>query len=147
VDEFLRELGEQLEEQLVRVQPTIYQDNQSTIALIETGGGKQRTKYMKVRVAFVAERADGGDMMIQYLPTTVMVADLLTKPLQGGLFHRFAQTALGRLYARSNRGAKGNTSCAHTVQTLVVAMETLACSQPQNRHRKNPIERTTGTRG
>jgi hypothetical protein len=147
VDEFLKELGEQLEERLVRAKPIIYQDNQSTIALIETGGGKQRTKYMKVRVAYVAERADEGEMIIQYLPTTVMVADLFTKPLQGELFHRFTQTALGRLYARSNRGAKGNMSCDHTMETLAAAMETLACSQPQNRRRKNLVEGATATRG
>jgi hypothetical protein len=85
----------------------LYQDNKSTITLVETGGGKHRTKYMKVRQAYVTERLGTHELSIVYIHTSKMIADILTKPLQGEHFHRFAQIVMGRLYAANNRGAKG----------------------------------------
>ena len=107
VEELLMDLGTLLGEDLVNTPFQLFQDNKSTITLVEAGGGKHRTKYMKVRQAYVLERLSTGEMFLKYTPTTKMVADLLTKPLQGEVFHRFAQMALGRLFASSNRGAKG----------------------------------------
>jgi hypothetical protein len=65
-----------------------------------------------------------------------MIADLLTKPLQGESFYRFAQTALGKLYAMSNRGAKGTRDQAGP-DSLVRAMQELDCSQPQRKKDTN----------
>jgi hypothetical protein len=66
--------------------PRVNQDNTSTISLVRTGGGKYRTKYMKVRQSFVKDLIDRGDITVEYKPTKMMLADLLTKPLQGTLF-------------------------------------------------------------
>jgi hypothetical protein len=63
------------------MEPTIiYQDNLSTISMI------QRGKSNSERTNHVNDRQDSGEIKIEYLPTTEMVADIFTKPLQGELF-------------------------------------------------------------
>jgi hypothetical protein len=66
--------------------PVVHQDNTSTITLVTKGGGQYRTKYMRVRQGFVKERHDAGEIQVKYLETGRMLADNLTKPLQGAVF-------------------------------------------------------------
>ena len=60
------------------------------------GGGQYRTKYMRARQAFVKERVDAGEVTIQYLPTGRMLADILTKALQGAVFKYLARRITGQ---------------------------------------------------
>jgi hypothetical protein len=87
--DFLKDQG------LRDIVPTIMQDNMSTITLVTKGGGKYRNKHLKVRQALVKERVDKGDIKIVYLPTAMMLADTLTKPLQGALFRRMTSGIVG----------------------------------------------------
>jgi hypothetical protein len=65
----------------------VYQDNQSTIAMVKNGkSNSSRTRHIAVRFYFVADRVKSGEVAIEYLPTGEMIADILTKPLQGALF-------------------------------------------------------------
>jgi hypothetical protein len=65
----------------------IYQDNQSTIALVEKGKStSQRTRHVSIRYFFLKDRIDSHEIEIRYLPTDVMLADIFTKPLQGKKF-------------------------------------------------------------
>jgi hypothetical protein len=65
----------------------IFQDNQSTMALLANGISKSdRTRHIDIRYFWTKERVDNGDLIITYLPTDEMVADILTKPLQGVKF-------------------------------------------------------------
>jgi len=74
--------------------PTMYQDNQSTIELVLNGKGKYRTKYMRVRQGVVMESIHREEMRVEYKPTREMLADVLTKPLQGELFVRMTSGLL-----------------------------------------------------
>jgi hypothetical protein len=76
--------------------PQIFQDNTSTITLVTKGGGQYRTKYMRVRREFVYERCAAGEVSIVYLPTARMVADMLTKALQGNLFRYLTRRVTGQ---------------------------------------------------
>lgn len=68
---------------------TLYQDNKSTIALIEKGRSTSaRTRHINIRYFFIKDRVASGEMVVQYKPTLEMVADVLTKPLQGELFRK-----------------------------------------------------------
>jgi hypothetical protein len=67
--------------------PVIHQDNQSTIAIV-TNNSKQRSKYMKVRKNMIHDLMNDKEINIKYCPTGFMLADVLTKPLQGSLFRR-----------------------------------------------------------
>jgi ABC-type nitrate/sulfonate/bicarbonate transport system substrate-binding protein len=73
----------------------IYQDNQSTISMIKNGGSKSdRTRHVNIRYFWSKERVDSGDISIVYLPTDDMIADVLTKPLQGDKFVALRQLLL-----------------------------------------------------
>ena len=67
----------------------VYQDNKSTIVMANKGAStSERTRHIGLRYFFVKDRVDSGEVTIQYLPTENMIADILTKPLQGSLFRR-----------------------------------------------------------
>ena len=73
----------------------IYQDNKSTIALAEKGRStSDRTRHINIRYFFVKDRIDQGEIKVQYLPTEDMIADILTKPLQGVLFRKLRKQLL-----------------------------------------------------
>jgi hypothetical protein len=68
---------------------TIYQDNQSCMALVERGrSGAERTRHIQIRYFWVKERVDTGEVRVQYLRSEDMYANVLTKPLQGSQFQR-----------------------------------------------------------
>ena len=58
-----------------------YQDNQSTISMIHTGGNFNRTKHILVRLNYIKDMISTGRYNIFYLPTNRMIADFLTKPM------------------------------------------------------------------
>ena len=66
-----------------------WQYNKSTILLASRGkNSSPRTKHVAVRYFFPKDRIDQGELSLSYLPTAEMVADILTKPLQGEHFRR-----------------------------------------------------------
>ena len=67
--------------------PILYQDNTSAIAIIEEGGPKSfRTRHIALKFFFISDRTKSGELKIEYVSTDFMLADLLTKPLQGTKF-------------------------------------------------------------
>jgi len=68
---------------------TIYQDNMSTISMVANGkSNSARTRHIAIRFFFIADRVKNGEVKIEYMNTGNMLADILTKPLQGQLFLR-----------------------------------------------------------
>ena len=64
------------------VPTTVFEDNKSAITMSNQGGGSfKRSKHITVRNEYVKELVDSEQLQLQYCPTTDMVADLLTKPL------------------------------------------------------------------
>jgi ribosomal protein L24E len=70
------------------MEPTImYQDNMSTIAMMQRGrSNSERTRHVNIRFFWLKDRQDSGEIKIEYLPTNEMIADIMTKPLQGEAF-------------------------------------------------------------
>ncbi len=63
----------------------VYQDNQSTLALMKAGKKpNQKTKHLEIRYFFAVENEN---ICLVYKPTEDMLADLMTKPVCGKLFH------------------------------------------------------------
>jgi hypothetical protein len=75
--------------------PVVFQDNTSTISLVTKGGGKPRTKHMRVRQQLVKEKFDHKEIDIQYVKTREMLADVLTKPLGGELYRWMTGAIMG----------------------------------------------------
>ena len=78
---------------------TVYlqQDNESAIKLLTNGrksAGKQ-SRHIDIRYWWTKDRLEQHDITVQYCPTLEMLADYLTKPLQGALFRKFRSVLLG----------------------------------------------------
>ena len=71
--------------------PLIYQDNSSTITLVTEGGGKFRNKHMRALKAVVLDGYERKDYIIEYIKTEEMIADVLTKPLEGYKYYKFTK--------------------------------------------------------
>ena len=54
-----------------------------------------RTRHMRAKQAVVKERLELSYFSIDYINTKEMIADILTKPLGGADFHKFATIMLG----------------------------------------------------
>ena len=73
----------------------VREDNQSTIVSVMKGRGtSERTKHIKVRQFWMKGNVDEGDMVFVHTPTENMIADILTKPLQGEMFTRLRKALL-----------------------------------------------------
>lgn len=86
---FLGELGFDVSKPI-----RLYGDNQGAIALTKNPVFHERTKHLRLVEHFVRERVRDGDITVEYIPTTDMLADMFTKPLGRVLFERHCK-ALG----------------------------------------------------
>ena len=75
----------------------LYQDNKSAILLEKNGRGStsKQTKHIEIWYYYVANRIAKGDLAVVWCPTDKMIADFLTKPLQGKEFLRFRNVLMG----------------------------------------------------
>ena len=74
-----------------------YQDNMSA-EKIERNGWKSvgsRSRHIDIKTFFVTDRHKKGDITIEHCPTSEMVADYFTKPLQGALFKKMRNVIMG----------------------------------------------------
>jgi hypothetical protein len=75
--------------------PLIFQDNTSVISMVTTGGGMTRTKHMRTRMFLVLESLKEKRVTIRYIHTSGMIADGLTKPIEGKDFDYFVNKVMG----------------------------------------------------
>jgi hypothetical protein len=80
-----------------RGMPIIFQDNSSVMTLVrKDGGNHMRTKHLEARRAIVYEQVVvEKSKKLMYMNTKDMLADILTKPLSGEAFYRFADILMG----------------------------------------------------
>jgi hypothetical protein len=64
----------------------VNQDNKSAILSVEKGMPSSRGRHFNIRYFWLKDRIDSGELKLRYQPTSDMVADMLTKPLQGQQF-------------------------------------------------------------
>ncbi len=69
----------------------IYEDNQSCIKLANSEQFGKRSKHIATKFQFIKENAENCVVKFIYCPTSNMIADNLTKPLQAIKIKRFAQ--------------------------------------------------------
>ena len=74
---------------------TVFEDNQSTIKLISKPGNGNKTKHIDLRFNFIRDQVAQNTIQIEYLPTTEMISDILTKPLGTSSFIYLRSLLLG----------------------------------------------------
>ena len=75
----------------------LYQDNKNAMLLEKNGqaSSSKRTKHINIRYYYVADQLAKGDLRVVMCPTEKMIADFLTKPLQGKAFVEFRNLLMG----------------------------------------------------
>jgi hypothetical protein len=74
---------------------TIFQDNRSCIKIAQDPSVSDRTKHIDIRHHFIKERIELEQVKLIYVPTSHMVADILTKPLQISQFRQLVSELIG----------------------------------------------------
>jgi hypothetical protein len=74
------------------------QDNESAIRLATNGRASAgpKSRHIDIRYFWLKDRIQSHDIHIRHCPTTQMLADFFTKPLQGHLFRFFKAVVLGQ---------------------------------------------------
>ena len=87
-----------LQEQGLKVSKSVlHQDNKSTILLHNKGRQSlgKRTRHIALRYFYIHDVVSRGELEIHYCPAENMMADYMSKPLQGTLFKKFRKAILG----------------------------------------------------
>jgi hypothetical protein len=89
----------------------IYQDNKSTMTIANKGYDMHsRTKHVSLRYFSVSDLVQRCELILSYLPTEEMIADILTKPLQGQLFNRLCDGLMGTSDTSGSKKEQLNTA-------------------------------------
>ena len=87
----------------------IAKDNESEIKLLKNGRDSctWNSKHIAIKYFWVTDRIKNGDIEVVYCPTEEMLADFMSKPVQGSLFKNFRAalmgwTHMGKLYQGYN---------------------------------------------
>ena len=81
-----------LEEQGYKIESNkVFQDNKSTILLAKNGkrSSDKRTRAINIRYFLITNQEEIGNVKIEYCPTDEMIADYMSKGLQGIKFNKF----------------------------------------------------------
>ena len=79
------------------------QDNESAIRLERNGRASagQKSRHINIRYFWITDRLRTDSILLEHCPTESMLADFLTKPLQGNLFRKFRAVLLGHAHISS----------------------------------------------
>ena len=85
-----------LKEQGYNFKTLLLQDNKSTKLLLEYGRASllKQTRHINVRYYFLLDQIQKGELTVNHCSMEEMVADCLTKPLQGLKFNKFRKMIL-----------------------------------------------------
>lgn len=79
---YIRDLLKHIRHESILSEPTvIYCDNQSAIKLSKNSVFHSRSKHIDIRYHFSREAQERGDIIVKYVPTDEMSADVLTKSI------------------------------------------------------------------
>ena len=85
-----------IEQGYTAIETTVFQDNISTINLINNGAGNsKKSRHIDIRYFFVTDRLKQVHLRVKHLGTSDMIADILTKPLTGAIFVKLRDLLLG----------------------------------------------------
>jgi len=92
-------------------QNILLQDNKSSILLEKNGRASsgKRTRHINIRYYFITDRINMKEIEVEWCPTKEMVADFMTKPLQGSHFRRLRDLIMGMTKVEMSKNPSKNT--------------------------------------
>jgi hypothetical protein len=127
---------------LIVADNVVLQDNQSAI-LLEKNGMKssgKRTRHINIRYYFVQDRIENKELRIEYCPTNEMIADILTKPLQGSQFYKLRNRMLNVQSTYEKETSSTDPSYTTTSQECVGTSSPMKNVTKSNVTKSNEIE-------
>ena len=87
---------------------TLYQENMSAMLLEKNGraSSSSRTKHIDIKYFFIQDWIERGDIGLEYCHTENMVANFMTKPLQGKIIFEFRDRIMGMSKSENNAGGR-----------------------------------------
>ena len=84
---------------IIEIENLLLQDNRSSILLEQNGRASsgKRTRHINIRYFFIMDRVNMKEISIDWCPTKKMVAEYMTKPLQGSLFRELRDYIMGKV--------------------------------------------------
>ena len=75
----------------------VYRDNSSAERMEKfvKASCSNRSRHIAIRYFFMKDRSDKGEIKLEHCPTSEMLSDHHTKPLQGKLFRLFREVIMG----------------------------------------------------
>ena len=73
----------------------IWQDNQGTMKIANDFISNRRTKHIEIKFHYTREKITNGEIDVNYLPTSEMPADILTKPIGPIILEKMLTTFFG----------------------------------------------------
>ena len=70
----------------------LYYDNTSALVYAKDLKYHGKAKHIEIRYHYIWEMVSQGEMILQYISTSIMVADLLTKPIARDVFFYHAKS-------------------------------------------------------
>lgn len=69
--------------------PTLLRDTISVVMISHNSVLHARTKHVELNIHFVREQVTTNKLLIQHIPSTLQIADAITKPLSHTIFQAF----------------------------------------------------------
>ena len=125
------------------------QDNQAVTKLEENGkfSSHKRTRHINIRYFFITDQIDKKNVTVKHCPTDELMADFMSKPLQGAKFIKFknmiknlpektdpASASATKTGAASKNGGAPKTGTAHKTDKVNCA--------PISRRNRNGVLKT-----
>ncbi len=82
-------------------------DNTSSIRLSDKVGSESRTRHIINRINFIRQEIDNKVIVVEYISTKEMVADILTGPRERGVFEYLRSILLGGHWKFQRNAASG----------------------------------------
>jgi Reverse transcriptase (RNA-dependent DNA polymerase). len=136
VMDFLKSFGLNVEK------PIVYQDNKSAITLVVKGeDGTARTRHLQAQRAILHEGVmERKFLMLMFLRTARMIADVLTKPLGGQLFYTFANILMGWTIVSTDFAETTGVRWKNSIVTAVSHAGGAGASEKLFEVRPEPVE-------
>jgi hypothetical protein len=93
-------------------QNLLLQDNKSSMLLEKSGKASsfKCTHHINIQYFFIADTANMKEVEIEWCPTKEMVADFMTKPLQGSHFRRLCNLIMGMASIKKDKNPSKSKS-------------------------------------